>query len=116
MLRPHLLRKLKLRASHVLDLFALKWQVFLTSASVSQAQKNLVDVTGIEPVTPCLQTGGKGRQEKSKSLFGLRLAHDTTRTVPLNCFKLAPKNPIIEIVALNREHRNRPHPVLGVLR
>jgi hypothetical protein len=52
MLRPHLLRKLKLRASHVLDLCALKWQVFLTSASVSQAQKNLVDVTGDASARP----------------------------------------------------------------
>jgi hypothetical protein len=50
-----------------------------------------VDVAEIEPATPCLQTGGKGRREKSKSLFGLRLAHASTRTNSFNCSQVAPR-------------------------
>jgi hypothetical protein len=51
----------------------------------------LVDVTGFEPATPCLQTGGTAWQENSKSLFGLRLAHESTRTNSFNCSQVAPR-------------------------
>ena len=49
---------------------------------VQRLNKLLVDVAGIEPATPCLQTGGKGREDKSKSLFGLRLAHVPPEPTP----------------------------------
>ena len=49
---------------------------------IAGAEDELVNVSGFEPPTPCLQTRGKAGSEKSKSLFGLRLAHESTRTVP----------------------------------
>ena len=75
----------------------------VTSQSTSQSRlssqdgnpkslKSLVDVTGIEPATPCLQTGGRVDWVKSKSLFGLRLAQDSTRTNPPSCSKNAPRS------------------------
>jgi hypothetical protein len=39
-----------------------------------------VDVAGIEPATPCLQTELKSPVVKSISLFGLRLTSRPTRT------------------------------------
>jgi hypothetical protein len=88
MLRPHLLRKLT-------NLFALGQEVFLTPdkrfASLESmvdatncasarpvrnfaniSMKNLVDVTGIEPVTPCLQRTGVEAKPKAMKTFDSR--------------------------------------------
>ncbi len=51
-----------------------------------------MDVRGFEPLTPCLQTGGRQGKENSKSLFGLRLAPQSTRTNSFNCSQVAPSS------------------------
>jgi len=47
-----------------------------------------MDVKGFEPLTPCLQTGGRVTVVKSKSLLGLRLTHSPPEPTLLTAPKL----------------------------